>query len=80
MESRMKCGLFFLGGIVLGAIGAGMISRGQLRSLTTGLISRGIDAKDAVLAKMETVKENMEDLVAEAQHVSQERKNVKDAG
>ena len=80
MQTRITVGLFCLGGIVLGSNAAGMISRGQLRSLTTGLISRGIDAKDAVLAKMETVKENMEDLVAEAQHVSQERKNVQDAG
>ena len=34
----------------------------------------GLDARDALLSKAETVRENMEDLVAEAQAASEARK------
>ena len=61
MNENLKYGLFFLGGAALGAIGA-------------VAVSRGLDVRDALLAKAETVRENMEDVVAEAQAVSEQRR------
>ncbi len=76
MNENLKYGMFFLGGVALGAIGAVAVSRGKLdfRPFATELVSRGLDARDALLSKAETVRENMEDLVAEAQAASEARK------
>lgn len=81
MNANVKYGLFFLGGVALGAVGAVAISRGKLdvKPLVTDLISRGLDAKDAVMAKVETAKENMEDLMAEARQEAEARKEAKEA-
>ena len=72
----MKYGLVFLGGLVLGAIGATAVSRGKvdLKPLATDLISRGMDVKDALLQKVESVREDVQDLAAEARARSDERK------
>ena len=76
MNENFKYGLFFLGGVALGAIGAVAVSRGKLdlKPFAAELVSRGIDAKDALMAKAETVRENMEDLVAEAEAASEKRR------
>lgn len=76
MNENFKYGLFFLGGVALGAIGAVAVSRGKLdlKPFAAELVSRGLDVRDALLAKAETVRENMEDVVAEAQAVSEQRR------
>ena len=76
MNENLKYGLFFLGGAALGAIGAVAVSRGKLdlKPFAAELVSRGLDMRDALLAKAETVRENMEDVVAEAQAVSEQRR------
>ena len=76
MNNNLKYGLFFLGGVALGAIGAVAVSRGKLdlKPLATDLISRGLEMKDAVLAKADAVREDVEDMVAEARAVSEQRK------
>lgn len=81
MNEGVKYGLFFLGGIALGALGTVAVSRGKLnlKPAAADLISRGLDVKDAVLAKVETVKENMEDLLAEAHDASERRKEGRNA-
>lgn len=81
MNENMKYALFFLGGVALGTIGAVAVSKGKLdlKPLATDLISRGLDVKDAVLAKVETAKENMDDLVAEARFAAEQRKEAKTA-
>ena len=78
MNENMKYGLFFLGGLALGANGAVVVSRGKLdiKPLAADLLSRGMDVKDAVLAKVETVKENVDDMVAEAREASEKRKEA----
>ena len=75
MNEKLKYGLFFLGGVTLGVVGAVAVSRGKLdiKPFATELLSRGMDMKDAVLAKMEGVKEDMEDMVAEARVAAEER-------
>ena len=50
MNENMKYGLFFLGGLALGAIGAVAVSKGKLdlKPMAADLLSRGMDVKDAV--------------------------------
>lgn len=81
MNSGIKFGLFFLGGIALGALGAVALSKGKLnlKPVAADLISRGMDVKDALMSKVEAVKEDMEDLAAEARQVSEKRKAAKES-
>ena len=81
MNSGIKFGLFFLGGIALGALGAVALSRGKLnlKPVAADLISRGMDVKDALMSKVEAVKEDMEDLAAEARQASEKRKAAKES-
>ena len=81
MNSALKYGLIFLGGVALGVVGAAAVSRGKLdlKPVAADLISRGMDMKDALMSKVEAVKEDMEDLAAEARHASEKRKAAKDA-
>lgn len=80
MNENLKYGLYFLGGLAVGALGTVAVSRGgvNLKPVATQLISHGLDMKDAVLGKVETVKEGMEDLVAEAQYASEQRKEQRE--
>ncbi len=81
MNENMKYGLFFLGGLALGAFGAVAVSRGKLdlKPLATDLLSRGMDVKDTMLAKVETVKENVDDMMAEARHAAEQRREGEEA-
>ena len=81
MNSGIKFGLFFLGGIALGALGAVALSKGKLnlKPVADDLISRGMDVKDALMSKVEAVKEDMEDLAAEARQASEKRKAAKES-
>lgn len=68
MNNGLKFGLFFLGGLALGAIGAVAVSRGKLdlRPMASELLSRGMDVKDAIMGKVEALKEDMQDIAATA--------------
>ena len=81
MNSGIKFGLFFLGGRALGALGAVALSKGKLnlKPVAADLISRGMDVKDALMSKVEAVKEDMEDLAAEARQASEKRKAAKES-
>lgn len=81
MNSGIKFGLFFLGGIALGALGAVALNKGKLnlKPVAADLISRGMDVKDALMSKVEAVKEDMEDLAAEARQASEKRKAAKES-
>ena len=81
MTETTKYGLFFLGGVVVGALGAVAISRGKLdvKPLASDLLSTGMDLRDKVMAGVEGVKEDLADVMAEAQVKSQERKLAKEA-
>lgn len=81
MNDPLKYGLFFLGGVALGSLGAVALGRGKLdfRPLAAGLLSRGLDVKDAVTEKAELIKENAEDLAAEARHLADRRKEARSA-
>lgn len=81
MNYGFKFGLVFLGGIALGALGAVAVSRGKLdfKPLATDLLSRGMDVRDVLMSKVEAVKEDVEDLTAEARLASEKRKAAKNA-
>ncbi len=76
MTETTKYGLVFLGGVVLGALGAVAVTRGKLevKPLATDLLSAGIDLKDKAMSVVESAKEDIADAVAEAQVKSQEKK------
>ena len=78
MNSVFKYGLVFLGGLAVGALGASAVKRGSLdlKPLATDLISRGMDVKDALLSKVEAVKEDMQDLAAEARAKAEDRRSA----
>lgn len=81
MNNTTKYGLFFLGGVVVGALGAVAITRGKLnvKPLAADLLSTGLDLRVKVMAGVEGVKEDLADVMAEAEVKSQERKLAKEA-
>ena len=60
LNQTTKYGLFFVGGLVVGALGAVAIAKGKkfggVKPLASSLLSAGIDVKDKVLAGVEGVK------------------------
>ncbi len=79
MNDFLKYGLLFLGGVAVGALGAAAVSRGKLdlRPAASDLLSRGIDLKDALMGKVETLKEDAEDMLAAARQKAELRKDAK---
>ena len=78
MNETFKYALFFLGGVAVGAIGAVAVSRDKLdvKPLAADLLSRGMDVKEALARKVAAVKEDMEDLAAEARAAQEQRKGA----
>ncbi len=75
MYGLLRYGLIFLGGAAVGAlVTSSLANKEGLRPVAADILSRGMDVKDAVLGKVETLKENVEDLMAEAQHSSEKRR------
>ncbi|MBQ9536425.1 MAG: hypothetical protein IJU79_01395 [Desulfovibrionaceae bacterium] len=68
MTDVLKYGLVLLAGVALGAVGAIAVSKGKLdlKPVASDLLSRGISVKDAILGKVETLKEDIEDMAAAA--------------
>ncbi len=71
-----KLGLVLGAGIVVGAVGAVLLSGGkvELKKTAANLLSHGIDLKDKAATLVDTAKENLEDISAEAKHNSETRK------
>ena len=76
-ENFWKYGLALGVGVAVGAAGAVLFSRGSidLKKTCATLLSHGMDLKDKASSFMETAKENMEDITAEAKH-EQEQRNI----
>lgn len=77
----VKCGLFLLGGIVIGAIGATAIKKGALKGLrpvASDVLSRGYDIREKVLEKVDAAREDIADVLAEAQTKSEARRAAAD--
>ena len=80
LNQATKYGLFFVGGIAVGALGMALVSRGKLniKPLATDLLASGIDLRDKALAAVDGVKEDLADVVAEAQVKQQEKKEAQE--
>ncbi len=76
-----KYGLFLGAGVAIGAVGAVLLSRGSvdLKKAAATLLSHGMDVKEKAATMMETAKENLEDIAAEARHASETRKKAADS-
>lgn len=78
INQTTKYGLIFVGGVVLGALGAVAVAKGKkfegVKPLASSLLSAGLDVKEKVLAGVEGVKEDLADVVAEAEAKSQARR------
>ena len=72
----LKYGLALGAGVAIGALGAMLLSRGSidLKKGMATVLSHGMDLKDKAATLMETAKENLDDLAAEARHASEARK------
>lgn len=75
MSEGYQRGLYLAGGIALGVVAAALLGRekGRLRPAAADLLSRGLDVKDRALMMAETAKEQIEDIVAEAQDIQSRR-------
>jgi hypothetical protein len=62
--------------VLVGALGAVLLSRNDVavKKTVAALLSRGLDVKDKAAELVETAKENIDDLAAEARHEQGQRK------
>ena len=78
MNSVFKYGLVFLGGLVVGALGASAVKRGSLdlKPLATDLITGGRRVEDERRSRWEPDKEKIKDLAAEARAKAEDRRSA----
>lgn len=71
-----KYGLAIGAGVAIGAAGAVLFSRGKidLKKTAATILSHGLDLKEHAESFMETAKENMEDIAAEAKQEQEARR------
>ena len=78
LNQTTKYGLIFAGGLILGALGAVALAKGKkaggIKPLASSLLSAGLDVKDKVMTGIDGVREELADVVAEAQVKSQMRR------
>lgn len=71
MSGRTKIFLAFLGGVATGAAGLAYLNRNRLdfsymKPLATDCMAKGINLKDQMMRKITAMKEDFEDMAAEA--------------
>ena len=71
MNGGMKIFLAFLGGVAAGATGLAWINRNRLdfshlKPVATDYLAKGINLKDQMMCKVLAMKEDFEDIAAEA--------------
>lgn len=79
MNAGWKMLFAFLGGAAVGAGALAALNRGKwdfgyMKPIATNLMSKTMDLKDAVMAKVDAVREDMEDMAAEARDKADQRK------
>lgn len=65
---------YFFAGAVLGAAGLAMVKSGKGQQLVSGVINGGCGLAENVLARVETVKEDIEDYMAEVKYNAEQAK------
>ena len=66
---------YFFAGAVLGAAGLAMVKSGKGQKLVSGMIHGGCGLTENILARVETVKEDIEDYMAEVKYKAEQEKN-----
>ncbi|MCD8339918.1 MAG: hypothetical protein LUC43_06960 [Burkholderiales bacterium] len=79
MKYGYKLAWTFFGGMIAGAATASMVGRGKLRPCAAKGLSYIYDWKDKTVAACESMKEDCEDLAAEAKEAQELRKAKKQA-
>ncbi|MFA9395723.1 MAG: hypothetical protein ACERJ1_13590 [Halodesulfovibrio sp.] len=67
---------YFFAGAVLGAAGLAMVKSGKGQQLVSGMIHGGCGLTENVLARVETVKEDIEDYMAEIKYKAEQGKEA----
>jgi hypothetical protein len=72
-----KYGLALGAGVLLGVAAATVFSRNNvaMKKTVASLLSHGLDIKEKAAGLMETARENIDDLAAEAKHEREQRKS-----
>lgn len=83
MDNGTKIALAFLGGAVAGAAALALLNRGKidleyLKPLATEWINKGMDLKDTLIARVDAMKENMEQMASESRSQAEARKTIVD--
>lgn len=70
MNENLKYGLLFALGVAAGALGAVAVSKGKinLKPAMADLMAAGMELKDKAASVIERCREEVEDVVAEAEH------------
>lgn len=71
MSTGGRMFLWFMAGAVAGAVGVSYLNRNKMdfsrmKPFCTDLLAKGIDLKDSVVSKVSEIKEDFEDMTAEA--------------
>ncbi|MCR5099454.1 MAG: DUF6110 family protein [Lachnospiraceae bacterium] len=70
---------WFLGGLLVGAKGKDIFGSKEAKKVYSKVISYGLDAKDCVMETADTLRENWDDVYADAKDMKDERDKEKDA-
>ena len=78
----MRCerACFFLAGAIVGIGVAAAVQKGLFRKACVGLVAKGMELKDSAAVAMERAKEGVEDVVAEAKYVNQQKSTEGNCG
>ena len=70
-----RYGLALGAGVVVGALGAMVLSRGSidLKKFASNVVSHGMDLKEKAAGMVETARENMDAIAAEARQMREKR-------
>ena len=83
MSGGAKIFWAFLGGAIAGAAGLACLNRNRLdfsymKPMATGYMAKGLNLKDQMMRKMSAVKEDFEDMAAEARDMVNQENMAKD--
>jgi hypothetical protein len=69
---------WFLGGLLVGAKGKDIFGSKEAKKVYSKVVSYGLDAKDCVMETADTLRENWDDVYADAKDMKEERDREKD--
>lgn len=68
----------FVGGLLLGSAGLKVLASDDAKKVYTNCTAAGLRAKDSVMKTVSAVQENIEDILAEAEQINEERAAAKE--